>query len=683
MNGFLNDLYSEFFEGNKKDINKKLLAGAQKLAKAESALFVNVQSAIHGIFEYHNLEGVYQSDTEKTELLSLMKHSYELDEKIAISNGKGLEFFDNAVAINIYHKGQIHSIVAIANYATENTAALEEYLLKASRVIDVQMSQKKQEVNSGFYSSIMDNVGGIVYSLNITDYDHNHMSFRDGYLEKIGLNYLGGDIEKISGYTVSEFLCGLVRWSRMIHEDDRSLINDSFAKLIKEQSKNFRITYRIHNKEGDTIWVSDSCCLSHTPEGTFLDGMIYDIGTEKQTEDKLKHLIQDLENEKKRTEEAVLTKNRFLAMLSHEIRNPLSGILGSSSLLIEDKSLSKSSEHLADVIQNSSKNLLDVLNDMLNWSREENDSLGLRKDEINLPELLTSIHELLSPNAIEKKISLNLDLDFHRENYIGDASKLRQIIMNLCNNALKFTERGGSIQLSAEEVIEDDGINVISIAVQDNGRGISSEMQEQLFEYFSQGDINIHEKFGGTGLGLAISLDLIHLMGGDIALESELGKGSTFTIMLPLCVNENATEINTSSNKEKAPIIKVPNTPLKTKSALIVEDNEMNSRVMKAMLENMGVEAFQAFDGHEAVDMAARSHFDLIIMDVLMPIMDGMSAAMNIREYGRNRNTPILALTANSSSVDEKQCLEHMDAFLVKPVSVAILKKAILNIEQK
>ena len=683
MNGFLNDLYSEFFEGDKKNINKKILAGAQKLAKAESALFVNVQSAIHGIFEYHNLEGVYQTDTEKTELLSLMKHSYELDEKIEISDGKGLNFFDNAVAINIYHSGQIHSIVAIANYDTASTADLEQYLLKVSRVIDVQISQKKQEVNSGFYSNIMDNVGGIVYSLNITDHEPNHMSFRDGYLEKIGLNYLGGDIEKISGYTVSEFLCGLVRWSRMVHEDDRSLINDSFAKLIKGQSKNFRITYRVHNKDGDTIWVSDSCCLSHTPEGTFLDGMIYDIGTEKQTEDKLKHLIQDLENEKKRTEEAVLTKNRFLAMLSHEIRNPISGILGSASLLIEDKSLSESSEHLAEVIQNSSKNLLDVFNDMLDWSREENDNLGLRKNEINLPLFLTSIHELLSPNATEKKISLNLDLDLHRENYVGDASKLRQIIMNLCNNALKFTDRGGHIQLKAEEVIEDDGINVVSISVQDDGRGISSEMQDQLFEYFGQGDVNIHEKFGGTGLGLAISLDLIHLMGGDIALESELGKGSTFTIMLPLCVNEKSPEINTSSGKTKKPIIKAPNTPLKTKSALIVEDNEMNSRVMKAMLENMGIEALQAFDGHEAVDMAARSNFDLIIMDVLMPIMDGMSAAMNIREYGRNRHTPILALTANSNSVDEKDCLEHMDAFLVKPVSVAILKKAILNIEQK
>ena len=682
MEKYLKNLYSEFFEGNKQTVNKKLLEGAKELSSAKSALFINVQSAIHGIFEYHNLVDDFCEENEKTELLSLMKHAYELDEVVEILDGKGIEHFDNGIAINIYHKGQIHSCVALGDFDTSKINDLTEYLRKSGAVIDFQMQQKKQEANTGFYSSIMNNVGGIVYSLNISDRDHNYMNFRDGYLEKIGMNYLGGDIEKISGYTVTEFLCGLVRWSRMIHEDDKPLVNKSFEKLIKGQSKSFRITYRVHNKEGDTIWVSDSCCLNETPEGIFLDGMIYDIGTEKRTEDKLKHLIDDLEHEKKRTEEAVLTKNRFMAMLSHEIRNPVSGIMGSASLLVEDKALSENSHHFAQVILNSSKNLLDVLNDMLNWSKEENDDLGLRRDEIHLPEFLSSIHALITPNAADKKISLNLDIDLHREDYIGDASKIRQIIMNLCNNALKFTERDGEIVLRAEEILEDDGINVVSIAVSDNGKGISSEMQDHLFEYFNQGDVNIHEKFGGTGLGLAISLDLIHLMGGDISLESELGKGSTFTVMLPLKVNE-PTAVDLSANKAPQAEERKPASAISTKSALIVEDNEMNSRVMKAMLENMGIEAMQAFDGHEAVDMAARSHFDLIIMDVLMPVMDGMSAAMNIREYGRNRKTPILALTANSSSVDEAQCLEHMDAFLVKPVSVAILKKAILNIENR
>jgi signal transduction histidine kinase/CheY-like chemotaxis protein len=359
-------------------------------------------------------------------------------------------------------------------------------------------------------------------------------------------------------------------------------------------------------------------------------------------------------------ESANTAKSAFLATMSHEIRTPLNGVLGMTQAMAADELTEVQRERL-DVIHRSGEALLAILNDVLDLSKIEAGKLELETIEFDLGDLAQGAYSAFTALANKKGLSFALDIAPARGRYLGDPTRLRQILYNLISNALKFTEQG-EIRVCARR----DG-DLLEVAVIDTGVGISRENLVRLFQKFDQLDSSTTRRFGGTGLGLAICHELAQLMGGEIAVESELGRGSRFIVSLPLPM----------IGEEKPPpqLAPAPATDLKPMRlrVLAAEDNAVNQLVLKTLLHQLGLEPTVVEDGAAAVAAWQAAEWDVILMDVQMPVMDGLSATSQIRslerETGRPR-TPIIALTANAMSHQVEQYLAvGMDGHVAKPIA--------------
>ena len=363
----------------------------------------------------------------------------------------------------------------------------------------------------------------------------------------------------------------------------------------------------------------------------------------------------ELDTAKKRSEEASKAKSRFLANMSHEIRTPLNGILGAAELTKQCTSLEDSAEY-NEIILSSSISLLSIINDILDFSKIESGKLNIEINPIDLPSMLKNIYKLMVHVAEEKALYLEFDIppDFHPF-WKTDETRLRQILINLLGNAIKFS-REGTVRLS---VVEDKGS--LNFVVKDDGIGISNERQENIFEEFEQADSSTTRKFGGTGLGLAISKRLSHLMGGDLTVESELDKGSVFTLSLPM------EKSNHTLNRIEEKMYSFDH-----QKVLLCEDNRTNQVIASKVLKKMGLEVDIAGNGLEGIELYKKNTYDLILMDMQMPEMDGLEAARRIRS--ENKSIPIIALTANVTIEDNELCKKAgMNAFLTKPLNSALL----------
>ena len=364
---------------------------------------------------------------------------------------------------------------------------------------------------------------------------------------------------------------------------------------------------------------------------------------------------EELDKAKKRSEDASNAKSRFLANMSHEIRTPLNGIIGAAELSDQCKSLEDSIEY-NEIILSSSRSLLDIINDILDFSKIESGKLSIEIKSTDIPDLLNNIYNLMVQVAKEKNLSLEFDIpdNFHSF-WKTDETRLRQILVNLLGNAIKFTDKG-SVKLILRN--KEDSLEFI---VKDTGVGISSDRLGTIFEEFEQADSSITRKFGGTGLGLAISKRLSQSLGGDIIVSSKLGEGSEFKLVLKLtkseCVVSKESPGNYSFNKEKI---------------LLCEDNKTNQLVASKVLRKMGLEVDVAGNGQEGLELYINGDYKLILMDMQMPVMDGLKAAKEIRKI--NQNIPIIALTANVTIEDHELCKEAgMNGFLTKPLNKVLL----------
>jgi signal transduction histidine kinase/ActR/RegA family two-component response regulator len=448
-----------------------------------------------------------------------------------------------------------------------------------------------------------------------------------------------------------------------IHPEDRARVADDWRDAVETDTP-FRPEYRINRADGREVWAACTTKLVRDADGTPLRlvGAMQNITAQKHAADALVQAKED-------AEAANRAKSLFLATMSHEIRTPLNGVLGMAQAMSADDLAPVQRERL-DTIRKSGETLLTVLNDVLDLSKIEAGKLELEVMDFDLSRMVGHVIGAFAGVAAGKSLALSSQVEtFALGRYRGDCGRIRQILSNLVSNSLKFTD-AGEVTLHAER----RGGNLV-FTVSDTGIGIPADRLDQLFNKFEQVDASTARRFGGTGLGLAICRHLAALMGADVSVESQEGAGSQFRLTIAL---ERVSEEGGETVAEPRATPEIDGPPLRV---LAAEDNSVNQLVLRTLLQQAGVDPRIVSDGSEAVAAWRDQDWDLILMDVQMPVMDGVTATRAIRDAeraaGRPR-TPIVALTANAMAHQrEEYRLAGMDSVVTKPIRVEELFAAI------
>ena len=357
------------------------------------------------------------------------------------------------------------------------------------------------------------------------------------------------------------------------------------------------------------------------------------------------------------------SKSVFLAHMSHEIRTPMNGILGATELLL-DQAANDEQKQLVDIIHTSSNALLNIINDILDLSKIESGNFELEQINFDLHDLCKDAYQLFSSPAQKKGIQIVYYYQAELPQFwVGDPNRIRQVINNLLSNALKFTHSGRIDLLVTGERLTNHQFD-ITISVKDTGIGIAEKKVKQIFTAFKQADANTSRKYGGTGLGLTISKHLANAMQGDIGVSSVLGLGSTFALKLPL-----------KPGKTEAVAKRTGLARDYHANVLLAEDNPVNAKIASKILHKLGIQTVVVENGKLALEEVTNKNYDIVLMDINMPILDGISAAEKIRQLPFPRNQiPILALTANAMMEDRERCMDAgMNGFVSKPINIAHL----------
>jgi PAS domain S-box-containing protein len=423
------------------------------------------------------------------------------------------------------------------------------------------------------------------------------------------------------------------------------------------QTRQFAVLaeHRVTMRDGRALYLELANSPVATPQGIWLLTTFRDITERKQAEERLNAMLAELERARRQADAANRAKTAFLANMSHEIRTPMNGVLGLADLALRERSGAKRRQYL-ELLQGSAEGLMDILNDVLDLSKIEARQMTLERIPFSITECVQrSVTALLAP-AQSKGIELSCHIGPGiPPTVLGDPLRVRQTLLNLIGNAIKFTGRGYvrvGVRMAGEAV---------RFTVEDTGIGISPEQQKTIFEPFHQADVSTTREYGGTGLGLAIVAEMLKLMGGSIRLESRLGEGTTFSveIVFPRFFDAPAAD-GTAVER-----------PLPPLDILVAEDHPVNQLVTSRMLQERGHRVTVAADGRATLDAFLKGRFDLILMDVQMPVMDGLeaTAAIREREAGNGHHVPIIALTAHAMRGDEELLHQAgMDAYVPKPV---------------
>jgi PAS domain S-box-containing protein len=518
-------------------------------------------------------------------------------------------------------------------YSKEIEHELTQANLKVS-LTNKTLASKQRELES-----IIENLPVVLF---IKDPDGKYTLVNQRYEEATGVTK-----DKVIGLTDKEIFPSEI--AKTLYQTDKKVIDEQKFITIEEQVSH--PNGQFHDYLTTKLPLIDS------------EGNIYGMLGLATDITELKQLQTQLIQAKDVAEHATQAKSTFLANMSHEIRTPMNAIIGFTHLLLQDSLKPEQTKQLNE-INDATKHLLTIINDILDISKIEAGKLTLEQVDFSLDSLFDSIQSLSHKTAKEKGLSIEIAKNDVPNWLHGDPTRLRQALLNFTSNAIKFTEQG-VISLNSHILEQNDNVFLVRFEIQDTGIGIAPEKMSKLFIPFEQADTSTTRQYGGTGLGLVITRRLARLMGGDAGAESEPGNGSTFWFTARL--------IRGNASQTYSPFPLVFDAELAEQNILLVEDNATNREVFTKLLSKMGLNVDTAENGRIAVEKAKSSHYDLILMDLQMPIMDGLEATQLIRSHTNNRNTPILALTANIFEKARQDCkVVGMNDFINKPVDPQI-----------
>ncbi len=484
------------------------------------------------------------------------------------------------------------------------------------------------------------------------------------------IEWVNASFTRITGYSAEEALGSNPGALLQGPDTDPDAVAEMGARIRARQP--FTTEVRNYAKDGRPYWIAIEALPIFDDDGAFQGFMAVEADITDQ-KDAQAALIRERDRATQLAREAgaeAAAKSGFLAMMSHELRTPMNGILGTAQLLLDGR-LDAEQARLVQTLHDAGRGLLSLLNDVLDYSKLDSNQFGLDRNSFDLGALATHCVDLFQAEANRTGIELSLALDpAAAVSVFGDELRLRQVLVNLLGNALKFTSRG-RVQLSVDRGPDD----TLRFAVHDTGIGIPAEQGARLFSPFTQVDASARRRFGGTGLGLAISQRIVGLMGGTIAVESVVGEGSTFSFCLTLpegCALEHTGPVPVATGAELVGL-----------AVLLVEDNPINGLVGRKMLERLGCTVQLVTDGEQAVAVVQESPPDIVLMDCHMPVMDGWAATRAIRHLeateGRSGRLPVIAQTASCMADEVARChAVGMDAVLPKPLELDRLRSLLL-----